>query len=262
MWQKSIRTAVLGAVLMGLAGCGSQHVETAGKTPGTATAGTWTLAEPIRIDNVRTGDGGRSLMVGATVPDGGVDCVRGLRGEPATVEHGTVYVRVTLESRSQDLESGCTGTRQVEVPVKLDEPLGSRRVMVNSLDVYTPAGATPPFLRKCDENGCDPTPPRCTSPSYRQAVADTDVPKHTSWEERGCDGTWLVLDLSTRMGPVCGDVGDGCSSRLAQRWFYRAETSGWQMVTMSGAAGCSGIHKVVPEFPTSLCARLPRLDRG
>ncbi|MFJ8659212.1 hypothetical protein [Streptomyces sp. NPDC093795] len=259
MWQRGVRMVVLGAVLVVLAGCGSETVETTEEAPGAATA--WTLSAPIRIDGVRTADGGRSLVVGAEVPAGARDCVRGLRGELETVEHGTVYVRVTYESPAGDRDSGCTGTQRVEATVKLREPLSSPRVMVNSRDVYTPAGATPPALRKCGENGCDPTPPRCTSSSYEQAVNDTDIPQHTSWEERGCDDTWLVLDLSTRMGPVCGDADAGCSSRISQRWFYRAETSGWRPVTMNGDAGCAGIHKVLPELPVRLCASLPRLDR-
>ncbi|MFE5712345.1 hypothetical protein ACFQ7J_16195 [Streptomyces sp. NPDC056501] len=72
-----------------------------------------------------------------------------------------------------------------------------------------------------------------------------------------------MLDLSTRMGPVCGDTGDGCSSSgLSQRWFYRAETSGWRPVATNGDAGCVGIHEVLPELPVRLCASLPRLDRG
>ncbi|WP_282695925.1 hypothetical protein [Streptomyces sp. CC208A] len=263
MRRQSIRRVVSGAVLAVLVGCGSQTAGTAEETADAATAAAWTLAAPIRVDGVRTADGGRSLVVGAEVPDGAPDCVRGLRGELETVEHGTVYVRVTYETRSLDRESGCTGTRRVEATVKLGEPLGSRRVMVNSFNVYTPAGATPPALRKCGENGCDPTPPRCASSSYRQAVDDTDVPEHTSWEERGCDDTWLVLDLSTRMGPVCGDTGDGCvSSGVSQRWFYRAEASGWQPVAMNGDAGCAGIHDILPKLPARLCTSLPRLDRG
>ncbi|MFI6423136.1 hypothetical protein ACIBG6_37830 [Streptomyces sp. NPDC050842] len=261
MWQRGIRMVVLGAVLVILAGCGSKTVETAEEATDADTA--WTLAAPIRIDGVRTADGGRSLVVGAEVPDGARDCVRSLRGELDTVEHRTVHVRVTYETRSLDRDSGCTGTQRVEATVKLGEPLSARRVMVNSQDVYTPAGATPPVLRHCDENGCDPPPPRCTSSSYQQAVNDTDIPKHTSWEERGCDDTWLVLDLSTRMGPACGHAGDGCSSSGgSQRWFYRAETSGWRSVATNGDAGCVGIHIVLPELPVRLCASLPRLDRG
>ncbi|MFB7938071.1 hypothetical protein [Streptomyces sp. NPDC056049] len=268
---------VFGAALVFLVGCGSRTVGTAtgveatgaaaegGATGGAVAAPAWTLSAPIRIDGVRTTDGGRSLVVGAEVPDGpvDVDCVRDLRGALDTVEHGTVYVSVTYESRSQDREAGCTGTRRVEAKVDLGEPLGSRRVMVNSWNVYTPAGATPPALRPCDENGCDPTPPRCTPSSYRQAVDDTDIPKHTNWDERGCDETWLVLDLSTRMGPACGDAGDGCASgSITQRWFYRAEPSGWQAVAMNGEAGCTGIREVLPELPEHLCASLPRLGRG
>ncbi|MFI9824012.1 hypothetical protein ACIHFC_26630 [Streptomyces sp. NPDC052013] len=261
---------MLGAVLTVLAGCGSKSAETAATagagevTTGAGTAADWTLAAPIRIDGVRTTDGGRSLAVDAEVPDGARDCVRSLRGELDTVEHGTVHVKVTYETRSLDQDSGCTGTQRVTATVKLGESLGSRRVMVNSMDVYTPVGATkPPALRQCGENGCDPTPPRCTSSSYQQAVNDTDISKHTSWEERGCDDTWLVLDLSTRMGPACGDAGDGCSSSgVSQRWFYRAEASGWRPVATNGDAGCAGIHKVLPDLPERLCVALPRLDRG
>ncbi|MDW8478135.1 hypothetical protein QBA57_00935 [Streptomyces scabiei] len=263
MGQRGIWTAVLGAAMVVLVGCGSQTAETEEAATGSGTASVWTLSAPIRIDGVRTADGGRSLVVDAEVPDGARDCVRSLRGELDTVEHGTVYVKVTYETRSQDQASGCTDTQRVKATVKLSEPLGSRKVMVNSMDVYTPVGATPPALRLCGENGCDPTPPRCTSSSYQQAVNDTDIPEHTSWEERGCDGTWLVLDLSTRMGAACGDPGDGCSSSgVSQRWFYKAASSGWRPVATSGDAGCAGIHRVQPELPEHLCASLPRLARG
>ncbi len=268
MGRRKMRTIVLGAALAALAGCGSKaagNADTADGVPGApttrATATAWTLVAPISIDGVRTADGGRSLEVVATVSDGVGDCVRDLRGAVESVENGTLYVKVTYESPSLDRDSGCTGTRQVEATVKLGEPLGTRKVMVNSRNVYTPDGSTPPDLRRCGENGCDPTPPRCTPSSYRQAVNDTDIPEHTSWEERGCDDTWLVLDLSTRMGPVCGEADAGCSSTVSQRWFYRAETEGWRPVTMNGAAGCAGIHKVLPELPDRLCAELPRLDR-
>lgn len=267
MGRRGTGTAVLGATWVLLAGCGSTPADTgqeqAGAAPSATTAPAWTLAAPIRIDGVRTTDGGRSLVVDAEVPDGARDCVRSLRGVLDTVEHGTVYVKVTYETPSLDRASGCTDTQQVTATVQLREPLGSRKVMVNSMDVYTPVGAEhSPVLRQCGENGCDPTPPRCTSSSYRQAVNDTDIPEHTSWEERGCDDTWLVLDLSTRMGPACGDPGDGCpSSSVAQRWFYQAQPSGWQPVATNGDAGCTGIHQILPELPEHLCASLPQLAR-
>ncbi|MEV6201152.1 hypothetical protein AB0M64_14340 [Streptomyces sp. NPDC051771] len=277
MGQRRMRAVVVGTALVVLAGCGSRAAENAGtaeEVPGAptargtatapaATALSWTRAAPIRVVGVRTADGGRSLEVVAEVPDGAGACVRDLRGALESVANGTLYVQVTYETPALDRDSGCTGTRRVETTVKLGEPLGTRTVMVNNLNVYTPAGATPPALRPCDENGCDPTPPRCTSSSYQQAVNDTDIPRHTSWEYRGCDDTWLVLDLSTRMGPVCGEADAGCSSSsVSQRWFYRAETEGWRPVAMNGGAGCAGIHKVLPELPDRLCASLPRLDRG
>ncbi|MQY13495.1 hypothetical protein SRB5_36430 [Streptomyces sp. RB5] len=262
--SRGIRFVVLGLGLMLLAGCGDKVAGAGGVPPSEASEGArWTLASPIRIDGVRTADGGRSLVVGAEVPDGPRPCVRSLRGEVDHVGDGVVSVRVTYESPAGDRESGCTGTRRVEVPVQLDEPLGTRKVGVGYPgNLFTPVGATPPALRKCGENGCDPTPPRCTPDSYRQAVNSTDIADHTHSEERGCDGKWLVLDLSTRMGPACGEPGDGCSSSsVSQRWFYRAGESGWRPVATSGDAGCGGVRKVVPEFPEGLCASLPSLPR-
>ncbi|MFF6788828.1 hypothetical protein ACFY9C_07115 [Streptomyces filamentosus] len=251
----------LGVVLGVLAGCGSQKAGSGQGDP-EAEAG-WVLSSPIRIDGVRTAGGGRALVVGAEVPDGERECVRGLRGTFESAGHGTVRVSVTYESPAADREYGCTGTRRVETTVELDGPLGSRKVLVNNWTAYTPAGAVPPALRPCGENGCDPTPPRCAPSSYQQAVDGTDVPEHTGWEERGCDGTWLVLDLSSRMGPVCGGVDDGCSSgSVSQRWFYRAEPEGWRAVAMNGGAGCAGVRAVLPDLPERLCASLPRLGRG
>ncbi|MEZ0077509.1 hypothetical protein [Planotetraspora sp. GP83] len=90
--------------------------------------------------------------------------------------------------------------------------------------------------------------------SYLQALRDADTPRHSTWNERGCDGRWLVLDISTGAGPVC-EAGVSCPANMT-RFFYQATTTGWRVVTATRSAGCSAVRKAEPAFPTALCSEL------
>ncbi|THA30229.1 hypothetical protein E6R18_20885 [Streptomyces sp. A1277] len=78
----------------------------------------------------------------------------------------------------------------------------------------------------------------------------------------GRGGKWLVLDLSSRMGPACaGQTDPACSSRRGDRWFCRAETSGWKPIARTTAGGCGDVQRVERAFPSALCATLEPLSR-
>ncbi|MFD7816865.1 hypothetical protein ACFV6E_28670 [Streptomyces sp. NPDC059785] len=263
-------TAMTALLVPVLAGCGH---EVAGASGGAGASGSataagaipWIEGAPIEVTGIRTASGGRALDITVTVPsgaDGTKGCTRALKSRVETVENDVVYAMVTIETRSGDLGSGCTASRTATTRLPLDDALGSRSVMINNFpsDVFTPDGATPPALRKCDDRlGCDPAPVGCTPASYDQALAVTDVGAHTRLQERGCDGHWLVLDLSTRVGPVCGEPDAGCDATVERRYFYRAGTSRWQPLTSTADAGCAAARRAAPDFPARLCADLPAL---
>ncbi|MFF2041395.1 hypothetical protein ACFVVX_13265 [Kitasatospora sp. NPDC058170] len=218
----------------------------------------WTTVSPSAITAVRTTDGGRSLVVDFPVASGAPNCARGLKGEIQSVERGTVFVRITYETRSADRRSGCTQSEPSNIGVPLPGPLGDQLVSIDNTHLYTARGATPPALRECGQGGCDPAPVGCTDEAYGKAMAGADSPKHSTWRARGCDGRWLVLDISYPTGPVCGDPGSGCDSHpRSQRWFYRYQPTGWSVITAAGEPGCAAVQRAEPQFPTALCAKLP-----
>lgn len=263
---------VCGAMLLtgrGQAGAGSAGVEGAAPeatataaSEGSAAAIPWQRGGVSSIDAIRAEDGGRTLAVTvqvAAAADGHGDarCARGLRGVVDTVEHGTVYVTITYESRSADRRSGCTVSRPATTRVRLPRPVGGQQVFLNSQVVFTARGAAAPALRRCGDLGCDPAPVGCTVASYEQAVADSDVPRHSMRDERGCDGRWLVLDISSPTGAACGDPGPDCDSHnRTTRWFYRAAADGWRAITTSNGAGCTAVRRAEPAFPEELCRGL------
>lgn len=88
-----------------------------------------------------------------------------------------------------------------------------------------------------------------------------DAPEHTYRDSEKCDGKWLVLDFSWRTGPACGDSADpACSSRLGDRWFFRAKNTGWAPIVRTSAGGCRDVQRAEPAFPASLCASLAPLS--
>jgi hypothetical protein len=245
-----------------LGACGTRVAGRDGTTPPTATATgpfPWTTMQPSAVTGARLGEDRRTLSLDARVPSGGHPCVRDLKAVVSDTVPGTVWVQVTFSSPSSDRRAGCNQERVATTRVRLPEPLRDQKLIVDNYTQFTTDGARLPALRLCGRLGCHPPATGCTTASYEQALIAVDAPNHTYRDAEHCDGKWLVLDISWPTGPVCGAAGPGCSSRLGDRWFLRAEHRGWVPIAHGTAGGCRDVHRVEPAFPTSLCASLAPL---
>ncbi|MGC0414379.1 hypothetical protein RKD32_007308 [Streptomyces sp. SAI-195] len=168
---------------------------------------------------------------------------------------------VNYTSPAGDRSSGCTKTTMVTTTVRLPQPLGRRDVSVDSFTAFTTDGAHAPNLRLCGKVGCHPAPTGCTPDSYYQALMALDVPNHTTRGDERCQGSWLVFDTSSPMGPACPEgEAPGCGAAHRTRWFFHATKAGWNPIARSTTAGCTDVHRAEPRFPTSLCADLPAVQ--
>lgn len=253
--------SVVAALFLGA--CGTQVVgQGDGRSPLSTATGPipWTTMAPSAVTGAHLGDDRRTLFLDTQVPSGAHACFRELKAvltEPMT---DLVRVQVTFTSPSVDRASGCTKESTATAKVRLPRPLGDREVVVDYNTVFTAHGAEPPALRLCGELGCTPPTTGCTAASYEQALMAVDAPAHTYRDSEKCDGEWLVLDFSWRTGPACDDSTDpACSSRLGDRWFFRAKKSGWEPMLRTSAGGCQDVQRKEPAFPTSLCASLAPL---
>jgi hypothetical protein len=211
------------------------------------------------ITAVRLSADERTLTFDLSLQGGQDGCWRNPSATLGTDEGWTDHVaRVDLliESRLSQTSGACPEREPAQAAVTLPGALGSRDVVVNSFDSYTRDGQS---LHKCGENGCHPAPTGCTPASYEQAMRAADSPRHTYRTERGCDGSWLVLDLSTNAGPVCDDPSNPACVRDVRttRWFFRAATAGWQVIAATRSGGCTAVREAEPAFPETLCASLP-----
>lgn len=244
--------SAVGVLLLGACGtlrAGSDGAATAPTTP--TESERWQTFAPIRVTAARLADDRRSLSVDAEVPGRGKTCVRDVKAVVTDTSDRTVWVQVTYSALTgSSPRSDCRATATATAKVRLPSPLGHRVLSVDNFTAFTADGADPPHLRLCGELGCHPAPTGCTSASYDQAVMALDVPNHTSRGDEHCDGKWLVFDVSSRMGPACPEgAGPGCGASLADRWFFRAEKSGWQPIARSTKAGCTDVHGIEPAFP-------------
>ncbi|MFD3839699.1 hypothetical protein ACFWWC_26095 [Streptomyces sp. NPDC058642] len=267
MRSGSTRGAALAALLCAvvvllLGACGRE--EAGRETEPSATALPWTLSAPTRsqITGAELGTDLRTVTITVEVPSGPDPCVRDLKAKLTEPVGNTVPVQVTFVSPSGDRGSGCTKTTTGRARVKLPEPLGDRELVVGYPGaVFTAEGARPPALRLCGDLGCTPPATGCTTGSYEQAVKAVNAPAHTYRNAEHCDGKWLVLDISWRTGPVCGDQADGaCTSQLGDRWFYKAGEAGWKPFFRTATGGCQAVQDREPAFPTALCAPLEPLS--
>ena len=257
-----VAAVLMGAVMVGaLAGCGTKVG--AGATVPTETGPIpWTTFQPSAVTGAHLAADQRTVTLDTQVPDGPHACVRDLTAKLGEPGPGLVRVQVTFSSPSGDRRSGCTKERSTPTRVVLPAPLGERELVVDDFTVFTADGATPPDLRLCGKLGCHPAPTGCTPASYDQALMAVDAPMHTYRDATDCQGTWLVIDFSWRTGPACaGETKDpACSSRLGDRVFFRAETSGWVPIVHDRSGGCAAIHRREPAFPTSMCGPLAPLS--
>ncbi|MGW3037661.1 hypothetical protein ACWDCB_41515 [Streptomyces sp. NPDC001178] len=250
---------VVVALLLG--GCGTQ---VAGREAAPSATGPipWTVFEPSQVTGARLADGGRTLLLDAQVPSGARACVRDFKAvltDP--VEKDLVRVQLTFSSPSGDRRSGCSKERSATARLRLPVPLGGREVVVDDYVQFTADGAKAPALRLCGKLGCTPPATGCTDASYDQALMAVGAPAHTYRDSQECDGKWLVMDFSWRTGPACDDASaPGCSSRLGDRWFFRAEKSGWVPIVEGAAGGCRVVRRRAPAFPDSLCRGLAPLS--
>ncbi|WP_415938292.1 hypothetical protein [Streptomyces sp. 039-1] len=256
--------ATLGAViLLLLTACGNKVYGQGGERPPSQSTGEpipWTTMQPSAVTGVRLGGDHRTLIVTSQVPSGARACVRRLKAVLTDPVTDLVRVQVTFTSPSGDRASGCTRESTGTARVRLPEPLGDRDVIVDNYTRFTADGAEPPALRLCGKLGCTPAATGCTSASYDQALMAVGAPEHTYRSSERCDGRWLVLDFSWRTGPACGDSTDpACSSRLGDRWFFRAKKSGWEPIVRTSAGGCGAVRRREPAFPPALCASLAPL---
>ncbi|OIJ64389.1 hypothetical protein WN71_029765 [Streptomyces mangrovisoli] len=194
------------------------------------------------------------------MPKGPHPCVRDLKAVYTADVSTTVHVQVTLVSPDGDRRSGCTGTATESTRTVLPQALGGRELVVDNYTVFTPDGAKPPALRLCGDLGCHPAPTGCTSDSYVQALKTVDAPNHSYQDAVDCRGKWMVMQFSWPTGAAsCGGDDKGCGSRLGDRYFFRAEKSGWRPIAEGAAGGCAVVQAREPDFPASMCENLAPL---
>lgn len=254
---------LLAVLMLFLGGCGTR-VAGRDASPAASEPAPWVTMQPSAVTGARLGDDRRTLFIDAQVPRGGRACARDLKAvytDPlyGTVP-GTVHVQITFVSPLGDKDSGCGEEKTATARVGLPEPLGDRKLVVDNHTVFTADGARLPALRMCGQLGCTPPRTGCTAASYDQALMAVNAPDHTYRDSEKCDGEWLVLDFTWRTGPACDDTtNSACTSRLGDRWFYRAEKAGWKPFFRTSAGGCRDVQRREPGFPTALCASLPPL---
>jgi len=269
------RIGVLAVALLALllAGCGVVRVGAAavGVRAPSPTPTRWVSYAPPdeQILSVSVDSSGRVLEISVQVPAGRVGCAGELSavldtfdpklaaklGEPTTPQ--AEYVTLTYPML---WDFTCPSTRVETAQVRLPAPLGHLSVVINSSTIFSPTHGS--LLKRCAIAGqdfCGPfpvTPATCANSSYGQAMESTGPPQGATYWVRGCDGHWLVLDVEWPGGPVGCDA--PCHPAMTgTRTFFKAGSKGWISVAVAQTAGCTQVHHWVPQFPSSLCARLP-----
>jgi hypothetical protein len=226
-----------------------------------AAPGRPSVFAPIDITAVRALDA-RHLEVTAQIPGPGSDCATRLRGSVTEVDGSRAYVNVVFDSMLGGVYRACTEPRSARVTVRV--PTRPTRVLFDGdtgwqwglrSDGTTYRQCTGPF-------GCDSPPRNHCDPAWLTLAGHTgELPPERSYKNRGCDGTWLVMDVDaavTGCQPLDGrPAPTGCADAGHHvRWFFRF-TKGWTVVAAGNSAGCADVHATVPDFPTRLCAKLP-----
>jgi hypothetical protein len=134
--------------------------------------------------------------------------------------------------RSDDGEAAGAGGRRTVV-VTATARLSGTHMTARAMPAPPLAVATAPHGMPADH---------CDLAWVDEAMLRLGVAPNQGRTVRGCDGTWLVMDVS---------------QPEASRWFMLFGPHGWQQVTVTKEAGCAAVHSVQPAFPSSLCANLP-----
>lgn len=261
--RRSLAAVLLSAVAVLLLGaCGTLSAGSGAIPPTPVETPHWQEFAPFGVTAARLGADGRTLSVVAEVPGGGKTCARDVKAVVTSTSDTTVWVQVTFSALTGGSPSAdCRRTAKATATVRLPSALGHRVLATGVHTAFTADDADLPDLRLCGELGCHPAPTGCTPASYDQAVMALDVPNHTSRGEEHCDEKWLVFDVSSRMGPACAEgEAPGCGASLNDRWYFRAEKSGWKPIARGKHGGCADVHRVEPAFPTALCAGLPPVN--
>lgn len=246
---------VLLVVSLGACGRGAESGAPS-KVPATVA---WTT-NAAQVTGARPGPAPNTAVIEVELPSGGEDCAKDLRIEMLTEENDTVYANVVFSSRGSAVFGACPAKVKAETTLTTPGPLGQRPLSLNSSEVWHRLGAS---YGRCDEHlGCTPPADPCAEAWIDKVTFDADVPvKHLNGarDVRGCDGTWLVLDINRHVGdcppadgvPACPATGH--ASRVVYRW----TGNGWNGVAGAKGAGCDEIKAQLPEFPSALCDRLP-----
>lgn len=213
-----------------------------------AAAPQWTTWA-AEVTAVRPGADAASVVIEVSVPD----CAGEPRVEMLTEENDTVYANVVVSGLGD-----CAGRKAAEVVLRTPGPLGTRPLMLNSMDVWGPSGGA---YARCDEQlGCVPPEDHCAEAWIDKTVYGMDVPikrLHGVRDVRGCDGDWLVLDINRSAGdcPPAEGAPPCAASGQASRVFFEWR-EGWTSFAGSQQAGCADAQAARPNFPAALCSSL------
>jgi hypothetical protein len=231
--------------------------------PAAAAMPEWTTyaAEVVgvrRVDDL-------SVVIEVSLPGGASNCARDLHTdmlqdrEPDRPD--TIYANVVFSSAGASVHGGCPQQVKAEVTMRVNDPVRDRVFMFNAMG---PGWALDgDRYRKCDDIlGCYPPADHCDPVWIDQAVFQLDVPvKHIRGvrDVRGCDGTWLVVDVNPAVGdcpPADGESPCTVPPRTT-RWFMHFSGKTWDQLTGAKVGGCAPVRAVRPDFPGSLCENLP-----
>jgi hypothetical protein len=247
--------AVSGVLVVVLATCSS------GGGSSAPDAGRLVTHQPSAVTAVQPLDA-RHLRITADTP--GPGCTRNLRAVVTDSDPRQVYVQVTYQQPSATSDAACTKTTSSTVIVSVP-PLHGRPLVIDSETPWIAAAGSQRYQQCTGAFGCD-NPPRnhCDPQWLRIAAARIDeLPPERNWVNRGCDGRWLVLDMTatiTGCQPLDGATppADCAAAQHHARLFYRFKPAhGWVTVASGIEAGCSEVHATVSAFPPRLCRHLP-----
>lgn len=247
-------------------GLGLAAIRRAGGDPTPVPSPTDATPPPLRwvtfeseVTGVRRGPTPETAVVDLSVPAGDSDCARDPRATNVVEENGRVYATFVADTLQDPDFRRCTGRAAASATLSAPSPLGERPLILNH-QAWAPDGET---YRRCDVHlGCHPPADHCDRAWLDRAIAGMDIPRHAYVSVKGCDGTWMVVDINTAAGD-CGPVDPGprpgCTVEPRYQRHFMRFGDGWTTVSRARQAGCAGVHAHEPAFPEALCRELPAL---